>query len=249
MNAITRTPAFAVHRGLDRAFFLVVLTIIWAGIVAGFVPDMFRHVLDHHPAYALIVHVHAVAYVGWLALLTTQMSLIRTGRADLHRRVGIAGFALILVMAVLGPAAAIVMARRQLGTPDSDPPFLIIQAMIVVNFTATALAALAMRKTPAAHRRLMLIAAIFLSSAGFSRWLGPSLGKALGDGFMADYLQLFLCSDLLLIAIGAYDLLTRGRLHRAYVVAVPLGVLSQALAIWIYTLPAWRPIAIRLIGH
>jgi hypothetical protein len=38
-------------------------------------------------------------------------------------------------------------------------------------------------------------------------------------------------------------------LQRAYAIAAPLGILSQVLMVWIYTLPGWKTIAVRLIGH
>ncbi len=249
MSATVRIESFPMQRGTDRGFFLILLTLIWAGIVAGFVPDMFLHLEGHHVAYAWIVHVHAIAYLGWLALLTTQMALIRSDRRDVHRRVGWIGLGLIVAMVVLGPAAAVIMAQRKFGTPGSDPSFLIIQFMIVANFAVTALAAFALRRNSAAHRRLMILATIFLSSAGFSRWLAPPLGPLLGTGAGSLYLQLFVCSDILLLAIGVHDWLTRRRLQRAYAIAAPLGILSQVLMVWIYTLPGWKSIAVRLIGH
>ncbi len=67
MSATARIESFPIQRGTDRGFFLLLLTLIWAGIVAGFGPDLFLHLEGHHVAYAWIVHVHAIAYLGWLA--------------------------------------------------------------------------------------------------------------------------------------------------------------------------------------
>lgn len=240
---------FAPFQPRDRTFFLLMLTTIWAGIFAGFVPDVFEHFQGKHVSYALVVHLHAAAYVGWLVLLTTQMTLIRVGRADLHRKLGIVGLGLVLAMAVLGPWTAFVMQDRQFGTPDSDPPFLILQLLIVVNFTLTALAGLAFRRNAATHKRLMLIATILISGAGFARWIAGPIAKVLGSGFVSFYLQMYACSDLLLIAMGVYDIMTRRRLHPAYIMAVGFGVSNQIAVAWIYNLPAWKPIATQLIGH
>lgn len=75
--ALARRAQFHVF---DRTFFLIILAIIWFGILAGFVPDLLSHLFSGHVPFAAIVHVHARFYIGWLVLLTGQMSLIRSGR-------------------------------------------------------------------------------------------------------------------------------------------------------------------------
>ena len=45
-------------------------------------------------------------------------------------------------------------------------------------------------------------------------------GAPLGEGLVGTIVQLYLGSDLLLLGLGAYDLVTRGRLHPAYVAGV-----------------------------
>jgi hypothetical protein len=42
-------------------------------------------------------------------LFTVQVALIRKARADIHRRLGLAGAALAAIMVVLGPATALVV--------------------------------------------------------------------------------------------------------------------------------------------
>jgi uncharacterized membrane protein YhaH (DUF805 family) len=92
----------------DRNFFLIILVVIWSGIVAGFVPDMLTHMAGGHVKSAKIVHVHAAFYVGWLLLLTAQMSLVRARRVDVHRRLG-------LLSVIMVPAMT-------LKTPKDNPP-------------------------------------------------------------------------------------------------------------------------------
>src|SRR6185437_14749896 len=54
------------------------------------------------PLPAPIVPIHGVVFTSWIALLVTQASLAANGRADIHRRLGIAGFALAPLVTVLG---------------------------------------------------------------------------------------------------------------------------------------------------
>jgi hypothetical protein len=244
----TTAPAFAAAPS-DRNFFLILVILCWTGVLVGFIPDIFDHFLGHHAPWAWVVHAHAAAYVGWMALLTTQLTLIRTRNVALHKRFGLLGLVLILAMATLGPLAAFVMDHRHLNTPDSDPPFLILQLGTVLNFTVAALAALALRRDPASHKRLILIATILIAApAGFGRWIAPSIDRAMPHSILSFYIEDFLIGDLMLLVILLHDWLTRGRPNRAAAIAIPLAIASELAICWIYSLPGWAPIAARWIA-
>ena len=242
---------FPPFRKWDRDFFLVWLLLIWVGIVMGFGSDMINHFQSHEAPYPLIVHFHAVAFVGFLVLLTTQLLLIRRNRHDLHRKLGIAGFALACVMLVLGPATAIVVQRAAFGTPDSDPSFLSIQLIGILDFFVLIAAAALNRNNPSAHKRLILLAILAISDAGFSRWLGGDIHAWFGGGhsFWISFAGLFMATDFLALGIGAYDLITRGRLHPAYIAGTIWMFGCQATEVILYHSPAWKTVATHLIGH
>ena len=244
---------FSPRAASDRNFFLLILAAIWGGIIAGFIPDSLDHFTGQHVAYAWIVHVHALSYVAWLALLTTQMSLIRSGRADLHKRLGVLGVVMIPWMAVVGPWAFLVMGNREFGTPDGDAAFLILPVLSVVSFAIIASTGPALRGDAAVHKRLMLIGTIVLSDAGFARWigpwLGPFMGKMFGRGFLSFYVPHFIGASLLMGAILVYDLATRRRVQPVVLSAVALAVGFHVLTTVIYALPAWTPIATHILGH
>jgi hypothetical protein len=80
-------------------------------VLSGFGTDSFHHLRKYGLDYPLIVHFHAVAFVGWLSLFTAQVLLIRTARADIHRRLGVAG-------AVLAPMESTIFAP---GRPLTEP--------------------------------------------------------------------------------------------------------------------------------
>jgi hypothetical protein len=54
---------------------------------------------------------------------------------------------------------------------------------------------------------------------------------------------------LLIAAVGVYDLLTRRRLHPAYVAGVAWCLSLHLLAGWLYFQPSWNRVALRIIGH
>jgi hypothetical protein len=247
--AASRAAFFENRCPSDRNFFLLYVVCIWIGVLMGFGPQIVRHTLTHAPPYPLIVHFHAPVFVGWLVLLTAQVLLIRARRADIHRKLGVAGAVLACIMLVLGIMTAIVVDGLLIGTPRSHPQFLSVQFGDMLAFAGLVPAAIALRNRPAAHKRLMLLATLCISDAGFSRWLGPGLRGLLGDGFWATMAVLYLGNDVLIAGLGAYDFYTRRRLHPAYVAGAAWVLAIQLTAVQLYFSPGWKVIALRILGH
>jgi hypothetical protein len=231
----------------EHTFILVLIALIWAGIIGGFAPEIAHHLSSHSRPYPVVVHFHAAAFFGWLTLLTVQVLLIGAGRRRLHATLGIVGAMLAGTMVVLGPLTALVTDRWHLGTPESDPAFLSTQLTDIACFAGLVLAALLHNTTASAHKRLMLLATLALADAGFSRIMGVTLESRLGVNPWSVFGDVY-GNDLLVIAIGVYDWLTRRRLYPVYVKGVVWILAWQVLAIWLYLTPAWKPIALRMIG-
>jgi len=240
---------FAPYHKWDRNFFLTYVVLIWFGILNGFVPEILEHVAKNKPPYPFIIHVHALAFVGWLVVLTVQTLLIRRSRHDLHKKLGLAAMALAAIMIVVGPATAFYMQRYHWGTPESDPAFIAIQLGDIIGFTGLAGAAFLLRGNSPAHKRLILMATLYISDAGFARFLGGPLHGILGDGFFPYMAESFLANDLLILGMGAYDLVTRKRLHPAYVAGVVWCFGLQLTETFLYRAPFFLPFAKHLIGH
>ena len=72
-----------------------------------------------------------------------------------------------------------------------------------------------------------------------------AFGRGFLGGWMADYLGV----SLLVLALGAYGLVTRRRLYPAYVFGA-IWILSwQFIAKWLYVSPWWKGVALHLLGH
>jgi len=239
---------FAPFSKADRNAFLAILGLAWMGIVLGFGGDIADHIAKHKPAYPLIVHVHAAAFVGWLLLFTNQVLMIRTGRIELHRKLGFAMLGLAAFMVVIGPATAIYMDHLGLSKPDSDPAFIAVQLTDILAFATLLAAGVLLRKDAAAHKRLMLLSLLYITDAGFARWLGPMVGPAIGNPFWSDFGGAYLGADLVILALGAYDLVTRRRLHPAYVLGVAWAATLEFTAVTLHLWPGFRPVALALVG-
>lgn len=240
--------AFADHRRLDSNFFLLMVGLIWLGILMGFVPEIIGRI-QTHKTFPVVVYFHGVAFVCWLCLLTTQVLLIRSRKVNLHRELGMAGTALYGAMIVLGVTTAVVVNYDLFGTPHSDPSFLSIQLADMLAFAVLGGAAIALRKVPDTHKRLMILATICIADAGFSRWWAPGLERLLGDGYWGTWTQVYLSDFLLIALLGAYDMISRRRLYSAYVLGAVWGLGVEFVAVWLYVSPWWKPVATVLIGR
>ena len=244
----TAAQTFRPYHTHDRAFFLVMAAAAWAAILSGFGPELYQHGRGVSPFPAWIVLVHGAAFFGWLILFTLQVWLIRSRRLALHRSLGLIAFALAPTMVVLGLVANTAAQRGHFLAGQSQLNFMIVPIIDMVNFGALAGFGLALRKRPAAHKRLMLLATICLLDAGFGRTIGTWMLPIVGDGFWGFMAQLFLGYDLMIVIAMLYDQATRGRVHPVYWVALPLLLVNQLLASALYHAPGWIPVARWLIS-
>ncbi|MEO9131688.1 MAG: hypothetical protein ABI240_10820 [Sphingomonas sp.] len=153
------------------------------------------------------------------------------------------------MMLVLGPVTAVIAAAVRYRALGTTPEFLAVQFTDMIAFGLLTGAGLLLRGTPSAHKRLTMLGLIYISGAGFSRFLGPIVAAALGTGPAGELFALYGLSDLLILALGAYDLATRRRLHPAYSAGVALSLACQAIAVTGLLNPAWKAMSLHIVGH
>ena len=247
-----RTGFAAAHRA-DGYLFLGYMTLIWVGMVCGFGGEIARHIRNGEPPYPMILHVHSAVFVGWLLAFTAQILLVRAGNVGLHRRLGVAMAFGVGLLAVVGPYTAYVIQNHNASMGRGDPAFFSVQLGDVIGFVGLSVAALVLRKRVAAHKRLMLLAILQLSTAGFARWVGGAVGAAYpfghwGQSFWATFLILHLTNDLMALGIGVHDRITRGRVHPAWVAGIAWSFGWQVIHVSLYLSPAWLPVAKWMLG-
>lgn len=111
---------------------------------------------------------------------------------------------------------------HQLHLPGSEP-FLIIPFYDMAFFGTLLALAVWWRKKPERHRRLLFIATCLLTDAAFARF-----------DFIFNH-NLFLFFPDLLMGLGVVrDLLVNRRIHRVYLIALPLLIACQALVTFIW---------------
>lgn len=238
----------------DSTFFLCLMVLIWIGMFAGFGGDIAKK-YEHAQGfrYPLIVHIHAAAYVGWMVLQTLQIVLIKTGRYSAHKFLGYLGIGLLCFMLVVGPWAEIDFERRTLGEPGAKTAFMVIALSGVVMFGVLASAGVWLRRSPDAHKRLMMLALISITTAGYGRWLTrPILSGLEHLGLSTSFLTFWLAFNAAPIVltgmIALRDFVVYRRLVPAFVWGTVFMTCVQLLSAWIYFLPEWKALAVRWIG-
>lgn len=241
-------PRFALRHRWDALAFPVFVLLIWIVVLMGFVPEIIHQIGTGDFNYPVLTHVHALIFVGWLVLLTVQTALIRSHNLRLHRRLGVAGAFMVPMVVALGLIAALAMFRR-LYAPDFPPLTLSMRIADMASFGGAAAAGLALRKNPSAHKRLMLLASFCLTAAGFGRWWGDWMFAHFGRGFLGRWCFDYLGVLLLILLLAAYDLVTRRRPNRPFIIAAAAVVATQLAGVYVRDLPGWEPIAMLLIGR
>ena len=119
----------------------------------------------------------------------------------------------------------------------------------VISASVLIVAGLIARKSPAAHKRLMLMATIALTEPGLTRLYPDPWGPYFELGPWHFLIMDYAGTMLLMLGVGAYDLVTRRRLHPAYVFAAIWILANEITASWLYNQPWWAHLTTRLVGH
>ncbi len=184
-----------------------------------------------------LLHLHGAVFSAWMMLMIAQTALVAAHRIDLHRRLGIAGAAIAAAMIVLGPVVAVTRTAEGVIADHGAPPlvFLAVPLIGIAVFGVLVGAALHFRRrAPGAHKRLMLLATLEVATAGTARL--PVVASWGPVGFFA-------VTDVLVLALAAYDLATSRRLHPATLWGGLLFVLSQPLRMLIGASEPWLAFA------
>lgn len=159
----------------------------------------------------LLVHAHAVVFMGWVAIYLLQNALVATNRVALHRKLGWLAAAWMVPMLVLGCAVTVAMIRRG-GAPFFFKPlqFLVFDPVSLFAFAGLTAAAIVLRRETDWHRRLHFCAMAIL--------LGPGFGRLLPMPLLAPWAwEATMAACLIFPLVGmAMDVRRSGRVHPAW---------------------------------
>jgi hypothetical protein len=229
------TAVLPVRPSRDR-FFLAMTCLFLAIAIVGFSPTFFvpmaRGTLDVPP----VVHVHGALLFGWLLFLIHQSTLVHRRRLPLHRQLGWAGATLAVAIVVSGVLVGLHATRRDLAAgPD---PFVLGQftniLIEMVLFGGLVALAIAKRRDPASHKRLLLLATI---SALAPAWLRM---RHLMPWVPNPFITFSLLADTLVLVVIARDLVVERRVHPVYLWAGGAMVAVHLVEMGAITSEPWQ---------
>ena len=203
----------------DRKFIRNLITVMAVILVAGFVVQLAAGRSSF--GAPLVVHAHAIAFMGWVAITLAQTWLAAGGNIAPHRKLGLLAILWTIALLILGPL--VTLAAIQTGrTPFFFQPqhFLIANPMTLVGFIGLFAAAIIMRRQADWHARLHVGAFVLL--------MGPGFGRLLPMPFMTPYaFEIAGLVALIFPMVGIVrDWRVHGRVHPAWLwsIAVLLAV-------------------------
>jgi hypothetical protein len=233
-----------------RLFLVASLSMI-AIVLIGFGPTLYLRALFDPPPDALraivlteggaavdtqlpaSVYVHGVVMTAWFVLLAVQAWLVAAGRTGVHRRLGVAGAVLAVLVVGTGVDLSLSFPSRiaASGLENSANANLAIWLNLGGLFAFSVLvgAALYLRARSAIHKRLMLVASIGM--------IDPALGRISAWPVLAEMSRVVavLVANLPLLALLAmlivHDIKTRRRPHLATVLAILFAVVARPVAL------------------
>jgi hypothetical protein len=168
MATIASTHTSAEQR--ERLFFFVMACVLAATIVIGF--GMQAALGRSSFSAPALYHVHALAFLGWVALYVAQSALVLGNNLRLHRLLGSLALIWLPVLVTLALALTITSVRARGGPPFFGVgEFLFVNVMHIVSFAALTGAAIALWRRTDWHRRLMLCAMAWLAAPAIARMM------------------------------------------------------------------------------
>ena len=229
--------ASAARSGMERHFYAWGAAIIVLTAFGGFARTYYLKGAFGTPSLSTLVHAHAAAMTAWIILFVTQTRLVAAQRTDLHRRLGVIGAVLIVLIVAIGVVTAIESARRGVTVPGMSPlMFLVLPLGTVFAFATLAAFAIFYRRRSDFHKRLMLLATLSI--------LTPAIARVPWDSFRAVGPPLFIAlTDAFVLAFVVYDTAKNRRLHPAFGWGTLFLFASQPLRILLSHTAAWTQFA------
>lgn len=217
------TSAFAVRAG---RFYAGACMAAFALVFAGFARTYYLKAMFGTPALPWLLHLHGALMTGWFALFFTQTHLIASRRVAMHRRLGIVGAMMAASIVVVVVTVLVHAAARDVSSPAESARSIVFLGTGLVNvgiFATFVGTAIALRRRPDSHKRLMLLATLAILVAALARIPLDFIER--GGLSVA-----ILLADLCIVVVVAVDTFRNHRLHPVFAWGGLFFIVSMHLA-------------------
>jgi hypothetical protein len=221
--------------------------VAWAlalAIFAGFARTFYLRTWFDVPALPALFYVHGFLFSAWTVLFLVQVRLVADRNVALHRRLGVAGALLAVAMVIVGLQVTVYSAAipRPHVMGLSSAQFSLVPLVEVAGFAAFVAAAIVLRRKPAWHKRLMVLALLTMIAPAVARLIMLS-----GNG--QHYLLLQSLVTAAFVAWGlVHDWVRHRMVHPAFAGLGVALVLSWPLRMWFAHSAAWAPVGSWIAG-
>jgi hypothetical protein len=229
----------------DRLFYTALGVFVALVTVAGFARSYYLKYWFETPQgmreLTPLLHLHAAAFTAWIALMVVQPLLIANKNRKLHRKLGYAGAAVAAAMVVLGNISAVEAMNFGFATQGDPHIFYAVPFFGINSFAVAVFLGILWRERAETHKRLILLSNVGILGAAIARI--PSETLSAGAPFT------FLFAPFLIVLAGMiYDRVSRGRIHRVWLVGGGAMLATQIAMFPIMTSGPWIAFAKTMAG-
>jgi hypothetical protein len=205
----------ATHQRARSRFYVAMAGGLLLIVLLGFTPTLYLRAFFDVPEIPVSVFVHGIVLTAWFVAFFLQTALVAVRRTDIHRRLGWVGGGLGVAVLATSTAVTLNMVPRRVALGVDIEARIAFFSFIVwsdfaalLTFTIFLSTAIALRRHPESHKRLMLLSSISLVQPALARIFFWSVFAGL------DLIVWLVVSQLLFVlALGLYDLVSRKRVH------------------------------------
>lgn len=221
----------------DRAgrFYLAFGLISLAAAITGFSTTYILPMSRGAFSAPAVVHLHGSLCLTWVMLFIVQTVLVRGRRTPLHRQLGTLGIPIALGIVISGMATAFWATKRDLGTGPIAYTTMIGTLTSLVIFAGFVIFAVAMRRKPDWHKRLMMLATIVVLWPAYFRFRHLTPWVPRPDIWFAIVL-----ADLPIVIAAARDGVRYGRLHPVWTIFGTALIVEQSCELLLFETALWR---------
>jgi hypothetical protein len=231
----TCNPHVAAAAKPRHKFFLTMSATLLLLVLIGFARTLYLRAyfdVPEHPVYLLL---HGGVLTAWFVWFFAQTALVAVGRSDVHRKIGMVGAGIAVAVVAAGVIATFGLVPRMIALGrdvEADLPgyagIVWANLSLLIAFSVFVSTAIAFRRRPEIHKRLMLLASISVVGPAIARIAQFRALQVFDSASMNE--TIFTLAGLLSLQLTmvVYDVVTRGRIHLVTAMGVP-GVFGSVL--------------------
>jgi hypothetical protein len=222
---------------LISRYYVVMAVVMLAYVVAGFARTLFFRRFFNVPSIPAYLYIHGIIVTAWFVWFLIQTSLIAGHRVALHRKLGVTGVFLAALVVIASFTVVLLYPSRlhSLGS-DVEATAASIASVVISDlislgiFTCLVSLAVAYRRHPGFHKRLMYFASFSI--------IGPAviptrLGALLAEFGISPAITPIMIVLIFLLGPVLFDLVAYRRPHVVTFISLPAIVVGALLGNWL----------------